>query len=379
MVADAQALDLLRGEWNALLQSSRADTIFLTWEWITTWWTIYGAGSVLHVLTARSETGALVGLAPLKRVRRGLKGLWCFETVEFIGQGGDVTPEYLDFIAAPGFEARVVEGFADLLLADNSVGAIDLRPMPAESPSVEVLSERLHRERGRFRSMSDALCPILNLPPSVETFLAGQSRNYRKKMKEYERRCERDLRATVRLSTTTDELRSDMGALIELHHQRWDGYSRAFRSSRYIEFHERLGSLLLDRGWMRLFSLRSGSRPLAVLYCFAYGGRYYYYQAGRDPALPKYRLGLVLMHKAIQHAVNESAAVFDFLRGDEQYKYHWAKDAISSVRVVYWKSLSSRAALYAHSFLGNLGGAAQGAAFRLAGTWRRPPRARPFA
>ena len=31
-------LGLLEQHWNELLQSASADTVFLTWEWITTWW-----------------------------------------------------------------------------------------------------------------------------------------------------------------------------------------------------------------------------------------------------------------------------------------------------------------------------------------------------
>jgi CelD/BcsL family acetyltransferase involved in cellulose biosynthesis len=358
------ALDALRGEWSSLLGSSRANTLFLTWEWVSTWWEVYGAGSELHVLTARTDDGRLVGVAPLKCVWRGGSGLPRVLAAEFIGQGGDVTSEYLDFFAAPGFEETCTDAFLDTILGDPRIQVVDLRPLSDGSHIVDRLRRRLGR--GRHLAVApDSVCPILKLPPSVDAFLASRSKNYRKKMGEYERRCKRDLQVRLRISTSHEELQADMEALISLHHQRWNGQSRAFQSERYIDFHAQLARALLDTGCMRMFSLDSGAEPLARLYCFAYAGRFYYYQAGRNPAYSKHRLGLVLMHAAIQEAIKEGATVFDFLRGNEPYKYHWAQQTVSGVRLIYWKTLRARAAVMIHTLAARLAPASLKASFSL--------------
>ena len=59
----------------------------------------------------------------------------------------------------------------------------------------------------------------------------------------------------------------------------------------------------------------------AVLLNYAYGGRYFYYLSGFDPAFARYRLGFVLLSRAIRAAIDEDATEFDFLRGREDYKY----------------------------------------------------------
>ena len=355
-ISDRSALDALRGEWASLLESSRANTLFLTWEWVSTWWEVYGAGSELHVLTARTDDGRLVGVAPLKCVWRGGSGLPRVLAAEFIGQGGDVTSEDLDFFAAPGFEETCTDAFLDTVLRDRRIQVVDLRPVSDAS----IIVDRLRRRLGRGRHLAvtpDSVCPILKLPPSVDAFLASRSKNYRKKMGEYERRCKRDLQVRLRISASHEELQADMEALISLHHQRWNGQSRAFQSERYIDFHAELARSLLDKGYMRMFSLDSGEEPLARLYCFAYGGRFYYYQAGRNPTYSKHRLGLVLMHAAIQEAIREGATVFDFLRGNEAYKYHWAHQTVSSVRLIHWKSLRARATVMIHTLAARLAAA----------------------
>lgn len=333
-----RGFEALRDEWNTVLAQSASNNLFLTWEWVSTWWELYGSGALLYVLTARADDGRLLGIAPLHRRHRTVLGLGSVDVVEFIGSGGDVTPEQLDFIVVAGAEASVTPALVAWIENDPSVRGIDLRPFAAGSPNLPYVDGVLRTHKGRLRCDADSVCPVLPLPASRAEFIAGRSKNYRKKMREYQRRCERDLGAHVRLSASHDELDRDMSALVRLHKKRWEGRSRAFRSANYVEFHRRLANRLFDKGWVRMFALDSSRGPLAMLYCFSYADRYYFYQAGRDPDCNKHRVGLVLMHSAIEQAIDEHARVFDFLRGEEDYKYMWAAAEVKAVRLAHWKT-----------------------------------------
>lgn len=336
-VDDVADLQLLASAWNPLLERSASNTPFLTWEWVSTWWEIYGARSGLHVLTAHDPSGALVGLAPLKRARRLLFSTLPVEVAEFIGDGSDVNPEYLDFVIERGHEAAVVEAFADHLLNDSRVDGVHLRPLAADSANATLFQGAIGR-RGAYLALTpEAACPVLVLPETYDAFLASRSRNYRKKIGEYERRGARELGFRVSQSASLDEVEADMSALVRLHHARWDGRSQAFGTTKYVEFHRRLAGRFFERGWLRLFSLEKATGPVALLYCFAYARRYYYYQAGRDPAHARHRVGLLLMHQAIRQAIEEGVEAFDFLRGREPYKYRWAHAHNHNARLVFWK------------------------------------------
>src|SRR5262245_36414082 len=54
----------LRDEWNALLETSSSRCVFLTHEWLFTWWKHLAAGRTLYILTSRQD-GRLVGILPL--------------------------------------------------------------------------------------------------------------------------------------------------------------------------------------------------------------------------------------------------------------------------------------------------------------------------
>jgi hypothetical protein len=49
----------LAGEWNDLVRSSRSNTIFLTYEWQTTWWRYLGQGELWLVTFRRPESGRI--------------------------------------------------------------------------------------------------------------------------------------------------------------------------------------------------------------------------------------------------------------------------------------------------------------------------------
>ena len=63
LIQDAQSFELLREEWEALLQASAANGLFLTWEWLATWWKHFSVERELFVLTARAS-GELMAIAP---------------------------------------------------------------------------------------------------------------------------------------------------------------------------------------------------------------------------------------------------------------------------------------------------------------------------
>lgn len=342
LIDDETRFAALEPEWNQLVDASASRNIFLTWEWVSLWWRIYGAGSRLHVLAARNEAGALVGLAPLKRRRVRVFGVPIVEVVEFLGTGSDVTPERLDFIVRQGEDASAGPALVDALFDGAGPHGFDLRPFASTSPVLPFLRRRLRQRGPAGREVADSACPVMTLPATRSAFLESRSKNYRKKMGEYQRRSARDYGARVRLSATPDDVRRDMDALVRLHRKRWEEKTRSFKTERYIEFHQEFAQRLLARGWIRLFVLESPTAPLAVLYCFAYGDRYYYYQAGRDPEYAKHRVGLVVMHHAMEQAIDEHFPYFDFLSGREDYKYMWAAEEATSVRLSCWRSPAAR-------------------------------------
>ena len=90
-------------EWNSLLEKSNVFSVYLSWEWLYTWWEIFGKTQnwELFIVTVR-ENGELVGIAPF--IKRQIKVLGIINriSIEFLGTGEDekdeVCSNYLDII-----------------------------------------------------------------------------------------------------------------------------------------------------------------------------------------------------------------------------------------------------------------------------------------
>ena len=239
-------------------------------------------------------------------------------------------------IVKRGYEKEVLPQLIDHSLSASGADWLDLRPTNTGAESFKILRRCLEEKAGILLIGKQSECPVVMLPDTWQSYLTQKSKNFRKKMKEFERVCRRDLDFHFRLCREKEDTQECFDELIKLHRRRWGRQSEAFQSATYLDFHRKVVKLFQHKGWLRLFIIHDGRKPIGAIYCYFYGGRYYYYQSGRDVGYEKYRIGLVLINKAIAHAISEGALVFDFLTGREPYKFRWADSMQVNVRLRYY-------------------------------------------
>jgi CelD/BcsL family acetyltransferase involved in cellulose biosynthesis len=89
-------------------------------------------------------------------------------------------------------------------------------------------------------------------------------------------------------------------------------------------FHRRVLPRLLEQQLLRMLRLSADGRTVAVFYGMAAGSWWGYYLAGFDREWAgRIHLGRLTLATAIEHAMAEGAAEFDFLKGAEPVKYLW--------------------------------------------------------
>src|SRR5947209_12078351 len=91
----------LQDEWNALVKSSASYCVFLTHEWLFTWWKHMSEGRELSIIAVRDE-GQLIGIMPLVR-RTAQYARMMPRVAEFLGSG-IIGSDYLDAIIEKGRE-----------------------------------------------------------------------------------------------------------------------------------------------------------------------------------------------------------------------------------------------------------------------------------
>jgi CelD/BcsL family acetyltransferase involved in cellulose biosynthesis len=316
----------LRSEWSRLLEESPSDCVFLTWEWLSSWWLHVARRRRLFVLAVRRD-GELTAIAPLTVRRPGLTRGLPFTSLEFLGSG-TVGSDYLDLIAGRRHGDEALPALADFLARAGWM--LELGQARSGWSQARRLAGLLEERGWSAAARPAGLCRYIPLSGhTFESYLATLGRehryNYGRRVRALTRK--HDLRfETV---TTEGHRREALRQLVALHNARWAqrGGSNAFHAHSLLAFHEEISRLACERGWLRVFLLWLDGRPAAGLYGFRYGRVFYFYQSGFDPRCARHSVGLVTMGLAIRAAIEEGAEEFDMLQGVEGYKARWAREA----------------------------------------------------
>ncbi|KAA3658315.1 MAG: GNAT family N-acetyltransferase [Calditrichaeota bacterium] len=326
IITSQTAFQNIQGEWNHLLSQSLKKSFFLTWEWQFQWWKFYqkvGSEKSLYIVLIRDEFDKIQAILPMYKTHiSGVLGKK-LELLYLVGSGHE-SSEYLDAIVSSSADEQLYETLCECLQqADvDGVHFSDLRDDSVLLPLLQdwARQQGLHAEKQYWKT-----CPFIPLQGNYEDFIGSLSKNMRYNVRRRTRNLEKNHKVVFRKSETAEDAEKTVGVLYELHRKRWEtkeGESK-FDDPLREKFHAIIAAPLLDGGYLRFYILEVDDVPVATLYCFAYDGHVYYYQAGMEPELEKKSIGMVVMGKAIEASFEEGAHEYDFLRGLEDYKFRW--------------------------------------------------------
>lgn len=315
LISSPQALTPLRDEWNMLLHRSASNLIFLTWEWQTIWWDAYQPGDLL-VLVGRDESGALAGIAP-----------WFVEadthTIRCIGCV-DVT-DYLDVITDDDHRETFLSAVVAFLAEHpDACNTIDLCNIPTGSPTLDVLPRLLTAQGYAVQVKQQEVCPQIQLPADFETYLNGLDKKNRHEARRKLRRVEDAGGDEVRwyIVGGQHDLNEEVERFLSLMAASHPEKARFLEDPRHVRFFKTVTAHIAACGWLQLSFLTVGGNPVAAYINFDYNNHIQVYNSGLLPdTYAHLSPGIVLLLYNIQHAISQGRTVFDFLRGDEDYKY----------------------------------------------------------
>jgi CelD/BcsL family acetyltransferase involved in cellulose biosynthesis len=340
-----------RFRWDDLLRHSIAfeARLFLSPEWVLTWWRHFGWGQPLFLVIA--EKAQWLAMAPLFVAPSCLFPF--ARLVRFIGNGN---ADYGDFLVRRGCEGTAVAIWQWLFDHRDLWDVIALHELPQNSIAVQAL--RFMTLPDWMRVQVDDGEPCHRIPLFANESTNGQSWRERatKALQQQLRRRERQIARTfqARFGCVTDEgeLPTMLAQLFALHRLRWGrlGQTGVFLSGRVRRFHAEFARLALRRGWLRLHWLTLNGVPAAIYYAFHCDGYAGFYTCGFHPAFSRYSVGKVLLAKVIDEAERDGAMMFDFMRGDESYKAEFSTIVTRNRHLFVWQAdnLRSRAAARLH-------------------------------
>jgi CelD/BcsL family acetyltransferase involved in cellulose biosynthesis len=307
--------------WQTLHAATALRSPFLTWTWQSEWARAFAPDDCLEIWRVLDDAGRLLGVLPLYEATPGV-----FRLI-----GGVDVSDYLDLIAEAGREAEV---WAALLSSRPVARPIwDLHSVSAASPTVTLLPA-LAAEHGVEATVTlEERCPVLALPPSWDAYLAELSGKQRHELLRKTRRLEREVPEVhaVGLAAPAD-LESRLDDFLDLHRRSHVGKAR-FMDERMEAFFRRVAASLAETGGVRLWLLDAADGPLAAFLCLEWDGTVGLYNSGFHPDRATLSPGLVLLAHVIRDAIARGKRRFDFLRGEERYKYDFGPSPEDVCRV----------------------------------------------
>jgi CelD/BcsL family acetyltransferase involved in cellulose biosynthesis len=316
--ADPSAFVALRSEWNSLLRASSANTVFSTWEWQTTWWKHLSVGE-LWLTAVRDNDGQLIGILPCYRCmssagERSIRLVGCVEVAD-----------YLDLIIREGQEETVYRAFIEALLSDAAPpwDVVELCNLAEGSPTRTILPEVARVAGLQVNVLEEDVCPIIRLPGTWDAYLDSLDKKQRHEIRRKLRRAEREARLEWHVVDEDHALDEEIDTFLKLHRLSSPDKEDFMDASMTAFFHG-IARSMFDAGWLQLMQLKLDGVVEASLLSFDYERTIMLYNSGFDPqGHPELSPGSVLVSLCVQHAIELGRDAFDFLQGDEVYKYRF--------------------------------------------------------
>jgi CelD/BcsL family acetyltransferase involved in cellulose biosynthesis len=344
--------EIARADWDRLFAATPAATPFSRWTFHRAWWDAYGTTAhdrylVVTTLGANEVRGIVPLMfrheveaedAPTHTVVREHSPT-C-ETVPgeaaAIMFGASYHADYATILAAPEDIAAVSAAAADSFCDEHRDGAqpwdvVDLRRLREVDPVLLVLESVLNSvgagEAWHVTREKEDVCPVVTVSGDTwDEYLATLDKTARHEIRRKMRRAAAIGELSIEIAPPTPAAIADF---IRLHDLRF-GESGLFphneggaRSRRFVE---RLAELELaegDRGILHVARVWCGKHLVFVMVAFDDGETCYLYNAGLDPEAKNTSPGVTGAGLYIKDRIEAGRRRFDYLRGEERYKYEW--------------------------------------------------------
>lgn len=310
----------IKKEWLSLENEGHIPTVFQTYDWIETWWKHLGFRGKKLILAAY-DGNELMGITPLYTSRMSLKGIPFMNVMRLMGAGES---DYQAFILKKDREEVILLALLKHL-KDVKWDIFWLSDVHTETATNQLITDVLKKSGYHFVYQEHTPCPYIKLPETFEIYLKTLSRNSRRNLTKYCNRVEKLEGLSYGKIEKVEDLSEAMKTFFHLHESRWQkvGQKGALAENEVKEFHLEAASRLFR--YLDLKQLKLNDRVIATTYSYDFNGSRGVYLPGMDMEYKYYSLGYVMMAYGIKDAIFCGLKEFDFMRGNEEYKYHFTK------------------------------------------------------
>lgn len=305
--------------WNALVEQSVADTPFSRYEYLSTWWATLGGGewkSAELVLISAIENDQLIGIAPLFIAdHEGQRALMLIGSIEI--------SDYLDLIVRESDLPRFLSGLLDFLASSRGEtwSALDWYNLPDDSPTLAALKAESEARGWNHRQEIYRPTPRIPLTGTFEEYLTGIEKKQRHEIRRKMRRAAESGRVNFYIVDKHADIGPELESFFHLMVQ--DPNKASFLHPAMRAHMTAALRAAHTGGYLWLGFLEVDGVKTAASLNFDYKNKLWGYNSGVSRDHMELSPGWVLLSHTIQWCCENGRYEFDFMRGDEEYKYRF--------------------------------------------------------
>lgn len=323
----------LKNIWNSIAEQDPTNSVFLTFEWLSCWLNVYAPNVNSFIICVR-ENDSIIALAPFIIVSHSEFGI-PLKRLQFIGH---LNSDYMDFLILKD-QNECINLILDYIY--NQQVKWDycvLSHFSGESGNLLLLESILSKRNNIFKKLKGSICPYIKIQSDIETFLKQKKSGLRYDLK----KSEIELRKKGELSYTkiTDQSCAliDLPQFLEMLDKRENQVNR-IGTKQNNEFRKQNFELFINDESMwpniNFCKLCIDNKPIAYHLGFEYNYKIYWYKPTFDVDFIKYSPGKLLIKKSLEYAIKNEFNEFDFLLGDEPYKFQWSDKFRDSYDIIF--------------------------------------------
>ncbi len=306
--------DELHDEWLELAKQTQFPQPFSTPTFLKTWWEVFGNGD-LKLITIRHNQDQLTAVLPLTTDAVGVTRLL----------GHSDLFDYADFLVDQTLNVVEIMPKFQAALSQIHLSTFEFSSLSKFSWLFQHAPTLFENER--VTTLQQTVCPQLTLPSTWEEYLQNLDRKQRQEIRRKMKKTFTEFTAEYELLTDPAQLNEAIADFIRLH-QLSSPSKAEFWTDQNTQFFQRLLPRLFQDNILKLYFLKVENHRVATMLVFDFADTYFLYNSGFDPhQYSQLGTGNVLTAYTLQQAIEQKKKTYDFLSGDEEYKFRFGATA----------------------------------------------------
>ena len=354
VIDDFETFQAIRSNWDLVYEADPQAQFFISWIWLSRILKRYDDyNESWFILAAKSNINAsdYVSFFPIRTAIKEHKAGGAF--YNRLSLAGVTESDYIGFICLPEYEEEVTSAFALSIQQQEEWSIFQIEHIKRTDKRMSSFLHLLSREnldinelhyRNDLEAIDNTIVPYVSLPNDWEQYLQNSlSSNARQKIRRFFRKIENS-KEFYFTHVNEDNIGHHIEILISLWLTSWEGRNSAEQCQKITTQVNDVIHHLFEHKCLYFPVLWQGDKPIGTIANMMDFSKktILFFIGGRDETVKELPPGIILHAYGIQYAIQNGFKIYDFMMGNEAYKYSFgAKERHITDVVVQRKNLSN--------------------------------------